>query len=90
MCVARSPVAAARSRHAAAPPRRHVQVCNERWADRSRKPALAALLAAKVPWSHRRPVAVACGGGGAWDWEAQEDGRGTGAPRQQRQVGGGG
>jgi hypothetical protein len=83
---ARAPVAAVRWRHAAAPPRPHVQVCNERWADRPTKPALAALLAAVAPWSRRRLVAVACYGS-AWEWE---DGHGTGPHREQPQVGGGG
>jgi hypothetical protein len=82
----RSPVAAVRSRHAAAPPRCHAQVCNDCCADKSHKPALAAPLAVAAPWCRCRSVAVACCG----RERESEDGRGTSDHREQQQWGGGG
>jgi ankyrin repeat protein len=64
----RSLVAAARTCLVSAPPRRLAQVCV--WAgDKSKLPALRALLASAAPWSRRRPVAIACYGV-EWEWEA--------------------
>jgi uncharacterized protein len=60
-------VAAARSCHATTPPLCHAQVCT--FADRSRAPAIRALLASAEPWSRRRPVALACYAV-EWEWEA--------------------
>jgi hypothetical protein len=60
-------------------------VCNQCCADETNEPALAAPLAAAAPWSRRLPVTVACCSG-VWDWEAQEDWRGTGAHREHQQV----
>jgi ferredoxin len=76
-CAARAPVAAVRSRHAAAPPRCYAQVC----VAAVNKAARAAPLAAVTPWFRHRPVAC---GGCVLEWEALEDGHGTGAHRQQR------
>jgi hypothetical protein len=64
---ARLLVAAARSRHASAPPHCHAQVCMFR--SKSNEAPLRSLLAAAAPWSRRRPVAIACYGG-EWEWEA--------------------
>jgi uncharacterized protein len=67
-CAARSLVAAAHSRHAAAPPLRHAQVCL--WTNsKSNEAALREVLTAAAPWSRRRPVAVACYAD-VWEWEA--------------------
>jgi hypothetical protein len=64
-CAARSLVVPVRWRYAAAPPRRHAQVCNE-CADKTNEPTVAALLAAAASWCRRLPVTVACCGG-VWE-----------------------
>jgi hypothetical protein len=48
-------------------PRCYAQVCAS-IIDKSKMPALQALLAAAAPWSRRRPVALACYGV-EWEWE---------------------
>jgi ankyrin repeat protein len=68
-CAAGSLVAAARSRHAAAPPRGHAQVCTA-WGrmDKFDEAALRTLLTSAASWSRRRPVAIACYAD-VWEWE---------------------
>jgi hypothetical protein len=72
-------------------PRRCTAVRPRRCATNAASPALAAPLPAAAPWSRRRPVTVACCGG-VWEWEAaqEDDGRITGAHRDQQQWGRGG
>jgi uncharacterized protein len=68
-CAASSPVADARSHHAAAPPRGLAQVCTNA-GDMSNAPALRTLFTSAAPWSRRRTVAIACYAD-VWEWEEE-------------------